>query len=72
MQLNELTNPVDTLEASTEIPPILEVTRQWVETDPQGELRRIHIQGHPKVTCQVLILKRLPPETKLENFSDRI
>lgn len=68
-ELNELTNPVDTLEASAEIPPILEMTRQWVETDPQGELCRIHIQGHPKVTCQVLILERLPPETSWKTLA---
>lgn len=54
------------LEAPPDIPPILETTRQWVETDPNGELRRTHIQGHPEVNCQVLLLQRLPPETSWE------
>ncbi|MBV8887052.1 MAG: sigma-70 family RNA polymerase sigma factor [Chroococcidiopsidaceae cyanobacterium CP_BM_RX_35] len=57
---------MEALEAPADIPPILEITRHWAQTDPDGELRRIHIQGHPKVTCQVLILQRLPPETSWE------
>lgn len=56
-------DPVETLEAPPDVPPILEITQQWVETDPDGELGCIHIQGHPQLTCQVLILRRLPPET---------
>lgn len=63
---NEVIDLIEALEAPADIPPILETTRQWVETDPEGELRRIHIQGHPKVTCQVLLLQRLPPETSWE------
>lgn len=63
LEKDELIDPVETLAGSAEIPPILETTRHWVTTDPDGELRRIHIQGHPEVTCQVLILERLPPET---------
>lgn len=54
---------IETLVASPDIPPILETTRQWVQVDADGELRKNYITGHPKVTCQVLILRRLPPET---------
>jgi hypothetical protein len=61
--LDRTIDPVETLEASPDIPPILEATRQWAETDLDGELRCSHIQGHPELTCQVLILRRLPPET---------
>lgn len=56
-------DPVEMLLASPDIPPILEATKQWAETDPEGELHCMHIQGHPQLTCQVLILRRLPPET---------
>lgn len=69
LEKDELIDPVETLAGAAEIPPILETTRQWVQTDPDGELRRIHIQGHPKVTCQVLILERLPPETAWKTLS---
>jgi len=69
LETGELIDPVETLEGSADIPPILETIRQWVETDPDGELRRIHIQGHPKVTCQVLLLQRLPPETSWKTFA---
>ena len=37
--------------------------KHWVKTDPDGELQKVHIEGHPEVNCQVLLLKRLPPET---------
>jgi hypothetical protein len=60
---------IETLEAPADIPPILETTRQWAMTDPDGELRRLHIQGHPEVTCQFLILERLPPETSWETLA---
>jgi hypothetical protein len=56
-------NPLENLAGPPDIPPILETTREWAETDPEGELRHIHIHDHPEVTCQVLILRRLPPET---------
>lgn len=54
------------LEGPPDIPPILETTRQWVKIDPDGDLRRTHIQGHPEINCQVLLLQRLPPETSWE------
>ena len=44
------------------LPPLLEEVRIWAQTDPDGELSSIHIAKHPAVTCQVLILRRLPPE----------
>ena len=55
--------------ALPDIPPILETTRKWIETDPNGELRRTYIQGNPKVNCQVLLLQRLPPESSWEDLA---
>ena len=60
---NETVDIVDSLPAKPDIPPILENTLQWVKQDSGGELRSIHIKGHPQITCQKLILHRLPPET---------
>lgn len=48
---------------------ILEETRQWVLTDPDGELKSVHIKERPDVTCQILILRRLPPETSWKNIA---
>jgi hypothetical protein len=59
------------LEAPPDIPPILETTRQWIEADPDGDLRRVHIQDRPEVNCQVLLLQRLPPETSWEVLAAR-
>lgn len=55
---------IGNLPAPPEIPPILEAVRRWVETDPDGELSSIHVQGRPDVTCQILIWRRLPPEKR--------
>jgi len=62
-------DPIDDLAAPKEIPPILEDLRKWVESDPQGELRQTHIRGRKDITAQVLILKRLPPETSWKDLS---
>jgi hypothetical protein len=59
----ETTDPIENLPASPDIPPILEETYEWVQTDPDGELASTHVKGRPDVTCQILILRRLPPET---------
>jgi len=66
---DKLVDLMETLEAPPDIPPILETTRRWAWADPDGELRRIHIQERPDVTCQVLILQRLPPEIQWEKLS---
>ncbi|MEQ9356946.1 sigma-70 family RNA polymerase sigma factor [Coleofasciculus chthonoplastes] len=59
------TDPIDNLpDTHPDIPPILEDTRQWAESDPDGGLSSTHIRGRPDITCQVLILRRLPPETE--------
>lgn len=65
----ETLDPVDNLEALPDVPPLLEEVRTWAQTDPKGELRRIHIEGHPQVTCQVLILRRLPPEASWKTLA---
>jgi len=59
----EFQDPVATIESPPEIPPIWEETLDWAKTDPDGELTQTHIKGRPDLTCQVLILRRLPPET---------
>lgn len=69
---DEVLDPVDLLEAPPDVPPILELTQQWAETDADGELRCIHIKGHPGVTCQLLILRRLPPETGWKELSEEL
>ncbi len=57
------------LVAPPDIPPILENVRLWAEADSDRELRCTYIQGRPDVNCQVLILKRLPPEVNWKELS---
>lgn len=66
----EIIDPLDAVPAPSDLPPMLETTREWAETDPAGELRRIHLKENSKVTCQVVILRRLPPETPWKVLSD--
>ncbi|WNZ44113.1 sigma-70 family RNA polymerase sigma factor [Leptolyngbya boryana CZ1] len=58
---------IDTLPASPDIPLLLEQVYQWVESTQ--DLQQIHIEGHPELTAQILILRRLPPETTWKALS---
>ena len=57
------TDPIQQLPAPPETPPIFELTLDWVQNDPDGELSSVHIKNRADITCQVLILRRLPPPT---------
>ncbi|MGA9379413.1 MAG: sigma-70 family RNA polymerase sigma factor [Phormidium sp.] len=65
-QDREYRNPIDNLAAAPDLPPILTEIKDWVNQDPGGKLRRLHIRDRPEINCQVLILRRLPPETPWE------
>lgn len=64
------TTMADFLPAQPDIPPILEKVYNWAEEDANQELSQFHIENHPEVTCQVLILRRLPPETPWKELSE--
>jgi hypothetical protein len=59
---NESIDTLANIPDEPDLPPLLEEVTIWAQTDPDGELSSIHIAKHPEVTCQVLILRRLPPE----------
>lgn len=59
------------LAARPDIPLILEETRKWVEADSSGELRKTHVRDRPDVTCQILILLRLPPEVRWSTIASK-
>ncbi|QMS87015.1 sigma-70 family RNA polymerase sigma factor [Nostoc edaphicum CCNP1411] len=67
---SEIIDPVDNLPANPQAPPILEDLEIWAKTDSDGELRGTYIKGRPDVNCQVLILKRLPPEVSWRELSE--
>jgi hypothetical protein len=68
----ELIDIIDTIPATPDVPPMLEDLRTWAETDHDGTLQSTHIKGHPNVNCQLLILRRLPPETSWDNLSKEL
>ncbi|BAZ21185.1 hypothetical protein NIES4073_20630 [Kalymmatonema gypsitolerans NIES-4073] len=53
---------IDNLPALGKAQPILEETLEWIKT--QGTLRSLHLCSCPQINCQVLLLRRLPPEEK--------
>lgn len=64
-----MANPLENLAGNPDIPPLLEETYSWAEQDPTGELRQTHVKNRPDITAQILILRRLPPETSWEVLS---
>ena len=66
---SETLDPLENIPAEPDVPPLLEAVKQWVETDPNGELSSIHITNRPDITAQVLILRRLPPETSWKDLA---
>ena len=68
----ETTHPIDLIDklpAPPDIPPMLEETRDWAQTDSDGELRNTIFRKRPQINAQVLILRRLPPETPWETIA---
>jgi len=63
------TNFWENIASNPDIPPVLEETYSWAEQDLTGELRKVHIKHRPDVTAQILILRRLPPESSWESLS---
>jgi hypothetical protein len=66
---SQIRDPIDRIAAPADLPPLLEEVQQWIKADPTRELRRVHIANHPEVNCQVLLLRRLPPETSWQELS---
>jgi hypothetical protein len=62
--LDFIENLPDTCDSS----PLLEDVRLWIQQEGQ-KLRRIHLRDRPDVNCQVLLLRRLPPETPWKELS---
>lgn len=64
-------DPINSVAAPPDVPTLLEDIREWVETAAvDSDLRSTHIKGHRELTCQVLILRRLPPETSWKTLSE--
>jgi hypothetical protein len=68
---SETIDPVENLAATPQAAPILENVRMWVEADTNRELRDTYVKGRPDVNCQILILKRLPPEASWKELSEQ-
>jgi hypothetical protein len=60
---------LDRIVAPAQSSNLLEQVRQWVELDKTKVLRRTYVRDRADVNAQVLILKRLPPETNWQNLA---
>ena len=67
---NQIIDLVDNLRAKPGVPNILEEIEQWALKDPESKLCRTHLDNHPQINCQLLILKRLPPETPWKTLAE--
>lgn len=70
-QNNQSFDPVANLPANPDVPPLLEEIEAWVLQDPEHKLRQIYLDKHPEITCQLLILSRLPPETPWKTLAEQ-
>jgi hypothetical protein len=68
---NQSIDPVANLPANPDVPPLLEEIEAWVLQDPEHKLRQIYLDKHPEITCQLLILSRLPPETPWKTLAEQ-
>ncbi|MBD2179305.1 sigma-70 family RNA polymerase sigma factor [Pseudanabaena sp. FACHB-1998] len=59
----ETNHPINNIVSPEQPSDLLERVRQWVEIDKTKVLRQTYIRDRADVNAQVLILKRLPPET---------
>lgn len=70
-QNNKFVDPVDNLAAKSDTPSLLEEIKDWALKDPELKLRQTRLDKHPQITCQLLILKRLPPETSWKKLAEQ-
>lgn len=60
---------IDRIDAPVQSSNLLEQVREWVELDKTKVLRHTYVRDRADVNAQVLILKRLPPETNWQILS---
>lgn len=61
MDDGKVIDPIELIPAPVEPPPMLQEILAWVERD-SGALRRVYLRDRPDITCNMLILRRLPPQ----------
>jgi hypothetical protein len=66
----EVINRIEMIPAPPHPEPLLEIVETWAKADATGELKSLHIKGHPEINAQVLILRRLLSEPKLKDLAD--
>jgi hypothetical protein len=56
-------NPIDNIPSpATPEESITDFVRSWATEDADSALKSKHLQKRPEINCQMLILRRLPPE----------
>ncbi|MBE9032555.1 sigma-70 family RNA polymerase sigma factor [filamentous cyanobacterium LEGE 11480] len=68
-------DPVDRLAAHSDTQPSLDIwaqTAAWVKSDPEEVLRNTCFRKRPEINAQVVILKRLPPDTPWKDIASEL
>lgn len=66
----EVIDRIEAIPAKPIAEPLWEAVEAWARADVTGELKSLHIKGHPEVNAQMLILRRLLSETKWKDLAD--
>lgn len=66
------TDPTANLAAPEDIPPMLDITRAWLDSDTEPRLHSIHVKGRPDINAQILIQRRLPPEASWKEIGEEL
>jgi len=66
---DEINHTIDCIVSPEYSSDLLEQVRQWVKIDKTKVLRQTYIRDRADVNAQVLILKRLPPETNWQTLA---
>jgi len=66
----EVIDRIEAIPAKPVADPLWETVEAWARADVTGELKSLHIKGHPEVNAQMLILRRLLSETKWKDLAD--
>ncbi|MFS8118087.1 MAG: sigma-70 family RNA polymerase sigma factor [Microcoleus sp.] len=51
-------NSIENLKANSDVSFYLDELLEWIETDPNDELKSRHVRGKPEINCQVLLQRK--------------
>ena len=69
VQDEETLNSIDKIEAVTDSFFYLQEILEWIEIDPNNELKSRHVRGKPQINCQVLLQRQCSSPQSLQELA---